>query len=73
LLVGTTPAVFDPFRSFAAESRMTRVDPLADIVRCGAHLLFSFAARVVAILVKNQVGDLPIRPSEELQLGIHDF
>jgi hypothetical protein len=35
--------------------------------------LFSLPAHVVAIPVKNQVGDLPIRLSEELQLGIHDF
>jgi hypothetical protein len=32
----------------------------------GAHLLFSLSAHVVAILVKNQVGDLPIRLFEEL-------
>jgi hypothetical protein len=35
--------------------------------------LFSLPADVVAISVKNQVGDLPIRLSEELQLGIHHF
>jgi opacity protein-like surface antigen len=42
----------------------------ADIVRCGAHLLFSLPARVVAMLEPNQVGDLAIRLREELQLGI---
>jgi hypothetical protein len=47
--------------------------PNADTARCGAHLLFSLPADVVAISVKNQVGDLPIRLSEELQLGIHHF
>jgi hypothetical protein len=35
--------------------------------------LFSLPAHVVAILVKNQVGHLPIRLSEKLQLSIHDF
>jgi hypothetical protein len=36
-------------------------------------LLLSFAPRVVAILVKNQVRDLSIHLSEELYLGIYDF
>jgi len=35
--------------------------------------LFSLPARVVAMLVPNQVGDLAIRLREELQLGIDNF
>jgi hypothetical protein len=38
-----------------------------------ARLLFSLAPCVVAVLVKNQVGDLPGFRREEPQLGVHNL
>jgi len=47
--------------------------PEVDIVQRDEHLLFSLSACVAAILVKNQVRDLPVRSFDELQLSIRNF
>jgi hypothetical protein len=37
------------------------------------RLLLSFTSPVLAILVKNQMGDLPIVSFEKLELGVDNF
>jgi hypothetical protein len=44
-----------------------------DIVRIGAHSSFSLSSRIVAVLVENEMGDMPVGACEEFELSVRNF